>query len=103
MTKTVGGDRVYELNLDGFVIKNRTLQELRSIISVNHTMPWEIYEVKQSKMNQKMPLGYKLNDSDMEEALERLRKGESKKKVSAHLGVYPETLNKYLKIYAGSI
>lgn len=92
-------DRIYELNLDGFIIKNRTLQELRAIISVNHSMPWEIYEVKQSKMNNKMPLGYKLDDADMEEALMRMRKGETRTSISKHLGVTIETLNKYLKVY----
>lgn len=89
--------RIYELNLDGFVIKNRTLQELIAIVKVNAGMPYDLYEIKQSKMNIPGFIPSNLSDSQIQRIKEQYSRGYSMRTLGHKYGTSENTISRVIK------
>lgn len=86
----------YELHCNGQVTEDSDFATLKRAIE-NTTIPYEIYVIKQSKMNTQK--GRKLRDEQIEMAIRMIGKGRSKKDVATMLHVCASNLNRSIRAY----
>ena len=88
----------YELHLEGERIENESFSELKKMVE-DKPHPYEIYLIKQSKMNSGRYHTRKLDDIDLEKIIRRMERGHSKSEIAKQYHVNYETLSRAIKDY----
>lgn len=88
---------MYELHLDGFIIKNEDLSELTKIVQYNPTTPYDIFDVRQSAMNAPGFMPSNLTDKQRQRIREQYKRGYAMKTLGDKYGVSENTISRVLK------
>jgi len=88
---------MYELHLDGFVIKNEELLELTKIVQYNLTTPYEIFDVRQSLMNTPGFMPSNLSDKQIQRIKEQYDRGYAMATLGKKYGVSENTISRVLR------
>lgn len=88
----------YELHMDGEIFESDNLSELKKITE-DKPHPYEIYLIKQSKMNSGRYHTRKLDDIDIEKILRLIAKGQPKTALAKLYHVDLSTLNRAIASY----
>lgn len=87
---------MFELHIDGFVVKNKDYYVLRKMAEA-HISPFEIFELKQSAMNDPNFQVCILPDEKIVDIKRHLKRGYSKKSVAAKYRVSEYTIIKAVR------
>lgn len=87
---------MYVLCIDGFEIRHKEYHELKNMVE-NHVSPYEIYEVRQSAMNNPEFCPTRLSSHQIDQILKELSRGYAQKSLARKYGVSEWTITRMIR------